>query len=122
LNSFGGPVLNAVSCTSTVACTAVGSVVDGWNGRRWSIQPARIPANEELNGVSCTSANACTAVGPDIYAWNGRASSRVTVPQPRGATAAWLNSVSCTSRHACVGVGAYQDHMSQNFLLVERER
>ncbi len=112
-------ILNAVSCTSAVACTAVGTVVYRWNGRRWATAPIRIAADDELNGVSCTSANACTAVGPDIYTWDGRASSRVTVPRPSQAIAGWLNSVSCTSRDSCVAVGVYQDQSSQDFLLIE---
>lgn len=112
-------VLNAVSCTSTVACTAVGTGVYRWNGRRWSIEPERIGIDDELNGVSCTSTNACTAVGPDIYSWNGHASSRVPVPRPSEAIAAWLNSVSCTSPESCVAVGSYENRPDQDSLLIE---
>jgi hypothetical protein len=112
-------VLNAVSCTSTVACTAVGTGVYRWNGRRWSIEPERIGIDDELNGVSCTSTNACTAVGPDIYSWNGHAPSRVAVPRPSEAIAAWLNSVSCTSPESCVAVGSYENRPDQDSLLIE---
>ncbi|HJS94380.1 MAG TPA: hypothetical protein VJ741_08960 [Solirubrobacteraceae bacterium] len=121
-NSRGGGgsrVLNAVSCTSTAACTAVGTAIYRWNGRRWFTQPARLGTDDELNGVSCTSANACTAVGPDIYTWNGRASSRVTVPRPSEAAVAWLAGVSCTSRDSCIAVGDYQNQVSQDSLLIE---
>ena len=48
-----GSSLNGVSCASQTACTAVGSytnalrheltLVERWNGKRWSIQPTPIP-------------------------------------------------------------------------------
>ena len=60
-------VLNEVSCTSTTACTAVGSyakeamsqctLAERWNGSAWSIQTTPNPASgsAELLGVSCDS-------------------------------------------------------------------
>ena len=88
----GGTGLNAVSCTSTTACTAVGTAVYRWDGRDWSIQPARIGA-DELYGVSCTSTNACTAVGSRIYTWNGREWSSVPIPGRPTRRARGLGSV-----------------------------
>jgi hypothetical protein len=76
-----GGSLYGVSCTSTSACTAVGSrtdpktdcgvpLVEAWNGRRWSIRPSPAPgpcgsSDEALRAVSCLSATACNAVGYD---------------------------------------------------------
>jgi hypothetical protein len=114
----GGTGLNAVSCTSTTACTAVGSEVYRWDGRRWSIQPARI-GTRELHGVSCPSTNACTAVGPRIYSWNGGDWSSVPILKPGNARSAWLAGVSCASREACVAVGSYEDDHGSGQLLIE---
>ncbi len=118
-------VLNGVSCTSPVRCTAVGSLtpnqfsfpralVERWNGLAWSIVPtARTtplqPAS--LNAVSCT-ARSCTAVGSIGYRqllerWNGRKWS--ISPAPSGAPDATLNGVSCVSKTDCVAVGALTD-------------
>src|SRR5215469_7967942 len=80
--------LLGVACTSTSACTAVGSslttagvpraVAERWNGTRWTIQATPNPpqGGGGLNGVSCTSASACTAVGASnagtlAERWNG---------------------------------------------------
>lgn len=68
--------LNAVSCTSSRACTAVGyyetndfvpttAFAEAWNGRAWAIQNTPIPAGGDsslLNGVSCLPSS-CTAAG-----------------------------------------------------------
>ncbi len=66
--------LAGVSCTSSTACTAVGSsgspqsatLAERWDGTSWTVQPTPNPAGaleRALNGVSCTSNTACTAVG-----------------------------------------------------------
>jgi hypothetical protein len=73
--------LTGVSCTSTAACTASGhfvarnrtglTLVEGWNGSKWSVQRAlRLAgtANSYLNGVSCTSPAECIAVGNFVSA------------------------------------------------------
>ncbi len=66
--------LTGVSCTSAIACTAVGSYIaspqftvplaEAWNGTSWSIQPVPVPAGApgSLSGVACT-AGGCTAAG-----------------------------------------------------------
>ena len=72
-------LLFAVSCASTTACTAVGSVTnragitvplaERWNGTRWAIQPTSNPprANGRVvsypGSVSCASTRVCVAVG-----------------------------------------------------------
>jgi hypothetical protein len=121
--------LDAVSCTSANACTAVGSystpttnmpLFERWNGTRWSIQaiPAPAPAlgsDAQFSAVSCASANACTAVGsytttssqsaPLAAAWDGTRWSLQTVPDPAGPGE--LLAVSCASPRACTAVGDY---------------
>ena len=69
-------LLEAVSCPTATACTAVGittsptsnpaAVAEAWNGVTWVVQPTSSPAKAqatELSGVSCVTAAACTAVG-----------------------------------------------------------
>ena len=67
--------LMRVSCASPTACTAVGiyaagpavpTVVERWNGTRWSIQPTPKPSRMGsigLTGVSCALKSSCIAVG-----------------------------------------------------------
>jgi len=117
-STVGHNELDAVSCTSAAACTAVGTEVDRWDGRHWSLQPAPI-GTDELSGVSCTSNHACTAVGSGIYTWNDHEWSRVPVLRPAHVTTAALNSVSCVSRESCVAVGASENGNGRDFSLVE---
>ena len=129
--SPGGPAqLNAVSCSSARACTAVGAYgssrgggsqqafAERWNGIRWTVQRIPQPASQvDLFGVSCASASACTAVGgfgsdpiEPIYGqshilavhWNGRQwSVQHTLASARGG----LTGVSCPTPKWCVAVG-----------------
>jgi hypothetical protein len=70
--------LNAVSCASASACSAVGgygnssgtpvALAERWDGTSWAIQATpRLPGGASLpfglTGVACTSATGCTAVG-----------------------------------------------------------
>jgi len=48
-----------VACASRTACTAVGSVVESWNGHEWS--PVALPGG--AYSVSCPTATVCKAVG-----------------------------------------------------------
>ena len=131
--------LKGVSCTSSSACTIVGSYVrkngsgnsvrvtlaERWDGTRWSIQPTPNPAvsvGQYLDGVSCTSSTACTAVGSYDYKngsgnsvwltlaerWDGTCWSMQPTPNPPGATYSFLDDVSCTSSTACTAVGSYE--------------
>jgi hypothetical protein len=82
--------LNGISCTSSVACTAVGeqdkfSAATVWhgfaetfNGSRWTRYTAGLPASTPttLNDVSCATSNYCVAVGgagPFTHATTGKA-------------------------------------------------
>jgi hypothetical protein len=98
-----------VSCTSTLACTAVGNYVNSsgvgatlaqrWNGTKWAVQSTPNPlgaSGSYLATVSCTSASACTAVGEynvgqNPYTrssftfaefWNGTTWTRQSTPNP----------------------------------------
>lgn len=125
--SIDNTVLNAVSCTSATACTAVGSYTDSagsstlaevWNGTTWKLQSTPNPSgasSSELSGVSCRSAGACTAVGDydnsshtDLTlaeAWNGTSWTIKSTPNPSGASASALDGVSCTATSSCTAVG-----------------
>jgi hypothetical protein len=121
--------LNAVSCTSRSACTAVGPADVGqgfsqpdaqrWNGTRWSVQlPTPNPAANlfamglSVNGVSCTSKTTCTSVGSFANdagttvtlaeRWNGLRWAIQRTPRLE----VDLNGVSCTSAAVCFAVGA----------------
>jgi hypothetical protein len=128
-----GSVLDAVSCRSATACTAVGGneyngaadpLAQRWNGHAWSIQPAPDPAKAivaTLYGVSCASADACTAVGDYVNgngvgsmfapalaeAWNGTHWAIQPTPDPATNDIASLQSVSCTAPSRCTAVGYY---------------
>jgi hypothetical protein len=121
--------LSGVACSSTKACTAVGSYfvtdqavgeafTEAWNGTKWSVQTVPVPSGSlisSFSGVACTSAKACTAVGvydnssgvalPLTEAWNGTKWSVQTNPAPSGAQASTLKGVACTSANACTAVG-----------------
>ncbi len=77
-----GDSLDAVSCTSTASCVAVGSYANGsaspdplverWNGKSWAVGPASDPKSaldgSDLRSVSCTSTALCVAAGSASYA------------------------------------------------------
>ncbi|HZZ96333.1 MAG TPA: hypothetical protein VFE19_04940 [Jatrophihabitantaceae bacterium] len=126
-------ILNAVSCTSAKACTAVGNYDDSagtplvfaerWNGTTWTVQSTPEPANSStpsLTGVSCTAASACIAVGTyydsDAGAdaayserWNGHTWALHAVTGPADAQRTSFEAVSCPSSTDCTAVGFYTD-------------
>ena len=133
-NPAGGRavVLNAVSCTSTLGCEAVGSyntaagalltLIARWNGTAWSTvaSPGQgAPLGGELLGVSCSSAANCVAVGEDHVAsqngsavaevWNGKKWA-VVAPRSDGRSVNHLASVSCVSTTSCTAVGYVQNY------------
>ena len=126
--------LEAVSCSSAPACTAVGTyessthveatLAERWDGTGWSIQTTKDPtgnqAGNELGGVSCPSATACTAVGRHIEKvgadfiasalverWDGTEWALQATPDPPLSEGEILFSVSCASAIACTAVGSY---------------
>ncbi len=125
-----GVRLTAVSCTTTSACTAVGSYknsskVEGtlamrWNGASWSIQPTPNPVGSiasTLLGVSCSTSTSCKAVGfyepaPKVEAaviesWNGSVWSLETAAVPGESPGSKLEGVSCSAATACTTVGRH---------------
>jgi hypothetical protein len=118
--------IEAVSCTSSSACTVVGNyanssgaselLAERWNGTEWKIQAVPNPNSKayvELNGVSCVSSTSCEAVGTAVTGvlestniaeiWNGTEWKIQTTPNPE--TEDGFLSVSCTSASACTAVG-----------------
>jgi hypothetical protein len=122
--------LDAVSCATAAACTAVGSALNShgvtvplaksWNGRKWAVQPVAFPAGatvSTLTGISCVSATACVAVGetasdrhvaPMTEVWNGARWAARPVPVPAGAVYSTLSGVSCVSATLCIAVGVVE--------------
>jgi hypothetical protein len=119
--------LNGVSCRNAADCYAVGSLNDGtliehWNGVRWSVMSTPSPAAPfiaELSAVSCGSASNCFAVGTAIAFtetdfrlqtliehWNGSQWSIVASPNPTGSIFSSLSGISCPTATSCVAVGA----------------
>ena len=129
---YPGSSLQSVSCTSSTTCVAVGRyklssgdsapLVEVWDGHRWSIQGAPIPAGSTdlgLLDVSCASRRACVAVGsysilpgpcavctlPLVEVWDGRSWSLQATATPKGAFDYSLGDVACTTRRWCMAVG-----------------
>jgi len=117
--------LTGVSCRSWRFCVAVGdsqsgkvtsTLVERWNGARWSIQSSANAASStdsEFDDVSCTTTHSCTAVGtfasradvsfPLVERWNG---SRWRIQHaPQIGDSSTLLGVSCASDRACAAVG-----------------
>lgn len=133
--------LQAVSCASSTACTAVGSYVErsgvtrtlaeSWNGTTWSLQTSADPAGARssvLNGVACASTSACTAVGSYVdssgvtrtlaESWNGTTWSLLS-PNAPGRSSRFLG-VACPEAEGCVAVGDYVEASGTTKSLVER--
>src|SRR5215469_2520241 len=106
---------NAVSCTNSFTCMAVGGFSDNTgshllaeslNGSTWSQVSIPDPGAGQLNGIKCTSSSSCEAVGQFVNgsttetlaeSWNGSSWATQTTPNPSGATNTVLNGVSCPS-------------------------
>ena len=130
-----GAYLNSVSCTSATNCDAVGSftsayssvssLVEHWNGSRWSIVPspnAPHASSTVLNGVSCTGAATVTCWAVGSYATSPTGNPFFTVtermqhgkwtivasPNVKATHPSALNAVSCTGATSCTAVGVWQ--------------
>lgn len=141
--------LSRVSCSSALACTAVGysdsgpgcgrensrpcprfALVERWDGSHWSIESTPRASRASLSGVSCTSATACTAVGkiarrrghsvPFAERWDGSVWSVERTPKPWGAKRAGLIDVSCTSSTACTALGSLIGRVGDSVAFAER--
>ena len=132
VNPPGSPAtqLTAVSCLSSMWCTAVGYSKDGsnnrhalvetWNGTAWTVATTTPPVGEktsQLNAISCATSSWCMAVGGYTNAssdfvslaevWNGTAWSVVTSPNPGAGTSGEFNGVSCAGGGFCAAVGQW---------------
>ena len=136
--------LTSVHCLSAASCVAVGdyetstatkTLVERWNGVRWSIQASPNPvaiAVSALASVRCVSSSLCFAVGSAfvgttdssaehtlVERWNGSSWSIVTSPNQPSANDSGLTGVTCTSTTSCFAVGHYDTDLVTR-TLVER--
>lgn len=118
-------ILTSVSCTSSTACSGVGTYENGssnlvtlaerWNGSAWSVQTTPNPTGSisaVFEGISCASSSSCIAVGSSeqktlAEVWDGTKWSLQPTPNPTGASTSVLSDVSCTSSTVCTAVGNY---------------
>ncbi len=105
-----GSTLDSVSCPSATSCTAVGSLILGWQGVRWKVELRSSP----FVSVSCVTPISCMAVGvtsggaPESGYWDGTNWRLEPMPQPRHrAQNITLAGVSCTGPSFCLAVGDY---------------
>ena len=114
---------DAISCTSTRSCVAVGfflgsggehPLAERFNGHSWSMQTTPSPGSAPmLSGVSCGSQRFCMAVGTGSRGtvaelWGGSRWGLSASQSPSGSTSA-LSAVSCPAAGWCVAVGASHD-------------
>lgn len=119
--------LQSNHCLSKTSCVAAGSyatksgtfsLIESWNGTKWSVQTTPNPEGATqtlLKGISCKVITACIAVGytnaggkwATALRGNSGTWSLQTVPKPAGAISSELNGVECTSSTSCVAVGTY---------------
>ncbi len=108
---------NAVYCTASNNCWAVGDDGDiaRWDGAKWSNVTS--PTGQNINDVFCVAANDCWAVADRsgnnfvFVRWNGTTWSTVTVPSGNRAN---LNGVYCTAGNNCWAVG---DRRNNRFII-----
>ncbi len=122
--------LEGVSCTSSTACTAVGTtysavLIERWNGTEWTLQTGvNKGVTNYLSAVSCTSTTSCTAAGTSegtglAESWNGTTWSSQSIPTPSGGKAIILTGISCSSSTSCVAAGHYESSSSVEETLAE---
>jgi hypothetical protein len=121
-------LLAGVSCTTSSACTAVGSdtgsggevaLAEESNGKAWTVQSVPTPSQAKASvfaGVACVI-KACAAIGsftskagvvePLAASYNGSEWALQSVPLSNGAKGGELTGVSCISAAACTAVGSY---------------
>jgi hypothetical protein len=127
-------VLQGVSCSSGLACTAVGYytttspagsgapapgtsqrlLAERWNGRGLTVERPPTPddaVSMKRNAVSCVSATACTAVGTYAGGTGGPIierwkGRRWSIQQADKFSSDDLSSVSCGSAQSCMAVGS----------------
>jgi hypothetical protein len=126
---------NAVSCQSVTRCYAVGDVlgrssyetlIEHWDGARWSLAAYPSGVRGGLVGVSCYSWG-CLAVGVNesgpvartlIERWSGSGWHIVPTANPTGVQGSQLDGIACASSSSCVAVG-YSWTSSKRLTLAE---
>ena len=125
--------LAGVSCVSRSVCFGVGqydgkrslrTLVERWDGARWTIPKSAPRLAGQLLAVSCSSPSACTAVGASmaqqlVVRWNGKRWFRQGTPST-GSDVSSLAAVSCPGRNLCVAVGHLMSGYYTPSTLVER--
>jgi hypothetical protein len=133
---------DAVTCTSSTNCVAVGDVstststtplIEQYNGTAWTIATAPVPTGSTsatLEAVSCSGAAFCIATGENtvtdtttlIEVWNGASWSIVSSPNGSTATGSSnsLVGVSCIGTAFCQAVGSFDDGTNPNRTLIEQ--
>jgi hypothetical protein len=132
-----GSGLQAVSCVSATACTAVGgagptTLAEHWNGTRWHVIPTHDPSAGQgsfFQSVICSAATRCTAVGLDLSqdtgplslaeVWDGSGWTRQTTPVIPGAGDLDPPAIACATTDNCVMVGGYTNNYAK-LTLAER--
>jgi hypothetical protein len=137
-------LLEDVSCSGLLACTAVGYVstatgadirtlAERWDGTGWHVQSTpNVTGSDtsDLSGVSCPLRRTCTAVGqsvtnevgspnvasPLVERWFGRINAwgLQATPEPDGAQGVGLRDVSCPNGRVCMVVGASDTQQGQS--------
>jgi hypothetical protein len=102
--------LDSVSCPSATSCTAVGSLIIGWNGVSWKVELRSSP----FASVSCAAPDSCMAVGvtsggqPQSGYFDGTTWTLEPMPRPaHPAQRITLAGVSCAGPSFCLAVGDY---------------
>jgi hypothetical protein len=116
--------LDGVTCLTATDCTAVGAVnatigftggtlIERWNGTRWTIVPSPNPVTahgQTLGAVACSSDSLCFAAGNEyethqalMEQWNGTTWS-ISAP-PTGSSQGQFAAVSCLDSTTCFAVG-----------------
>jgi hypothetical protein len=137
-------MLERTSCSSSTACTSVGSYVNNggvrvtlaerWNGTKWQVEPTPDPVGareSRLRGVSCPSATECIAVGDYVESegtdvtlaerWSGGEWRILSTQNETGSLQDVLYDVSCSAPAICTAVGEYVNSSGQEELtLAER--
>jgi hypothetical protein len=112
----------SVSCVNGRSCWAVGcapceapnisrSLIEHWNGVRWSVIRASQPRRSYLTSVSCTSDQNCWSVGGELTQqgipfsehWNGRSWTEVAIRGPSNQPSP--SEVTCSSPTECWTAG-----------------
>jgi hypothetical protein len=122
-------MLESVAAASKSDAWAVGSVIEHWNGRTWSLVPgARTKCAVFLEGVAARSASLAWAVGycgsagshrPITERWNGHHWSVQPSPGTPVSAVSQLNGVTMTSASSAWAVGAYKSK-GRTIPLIER--